>query len=147
MPVVLVSTEDPGRHDLPHAPGVLRVGPRAGTARRPRRARRLAALERVPADHGAFVEYDGGATRRRSRPGTLAVQVVDELGHDGLAYTPDAEEAVRRVDEGEASVAYLLRPTRIEDVFAAARRGEVLPQKTTFFYPKLLSGLLFHPLD
>ena len=51
------------------------------------------------------------------------------------------------MDEGEASVAYLLRPTRIEDVFAAARRGEVLPQKTTFFYPKLLSGLLFHPLD
>ena len=80
-------------------------------------------------------------------PGTLAVQVVDELGHEGLAYTPDAQEAVRRVDEGEASVAYLLRPTRIEDVFAAARRGEVLPQKTTFFYPKLLSGLLFHPLD
>ena len=30
-----------------------------------------------------------------------------------------------------------------EDVFAAARRGEVMPQKTTYFYPKLVSGLLF----
>jgi uncharacterized protein (DUF1015 family) len=52
---------------------------------------------------------------------------------------------VRRVEDGEAGVAYLLRPTRIEDVFAAAGRGEVLPQKTTYFYPKLVSGLLFHP--
>jgi uncharacterized protein (DUF1015 family) len=39
-----------------------------------------------------------------------------------------------------------LRPTRIEDVFDYARRGEVLPQKTTYFFPKLISGLLFHPL-
>ena len=43
---------------------------------------------------------------------------------------------------GEA-VAYLLRPTRIGDVWAAARRGEVMPQKTTYFFPKLLTGLLF----
>ncbi len=48
--------------------------------------------------------------------------------------------------EGEVDVAYLMRPTRIEDVFAYARRGEVLPQKTTYFFPKLLSGLLFHPV-
>jgi uncharacterized protein (DUF1015 family) len=54
---------------------------------------------------------------------------------------------VRRVDAGEADVAFLLRPTRIEDVFERARRGEVLPQKTTYFFPKLLSGLLFHPLE
>ena len=34
----------------------------------------------------------------------------------------------------------------LEDVFAHARRGEVLPQKTTYFFPKLISGLLVHPL-
>jgi len=146
MPVVLVSTEDPGVTIFPtHRVFSGRAARWNGSSSEADEA--LAALERVPADHGAFVEYDGGARVVDPGPGTLAVQVVDELGHDGLAYTPDAEEAVRRVDEGEASVAYLLRPTRIEDVFAAARRGEVLPQKTTFFYPKLLSGLLFHPLD
>jgi uncharacterized protein (DUF1015 family) len=37
-----------------------------------------------------------------------------------------------------------VRPTRIEDVFRFAEAGETLPQKTTYFYPKLLSGLLFH---
>jgi uncharacterized protein (DUF1015 family) len=51
------------------------------------------------------------------------------------------------VDRGEAEAAFLLRPTRIEDVWEVARRGDVMPQKSTFFYPKLTSGLLFLPLD
>ena len=89
----------------------------------------------------------GGAAIVRGEPGMLDVQLVDTLGHDGISYTPDADEALRRVREGEAAVAYLMRPTRIEDVFAAARRGEVLPQKTTYFFPKLISGLSSSPCD
>ena len=76
----------------------------------------------------------------------LDVQLVDSLGHDGLSYTANEDEARRAVASGEAAVAYLMRPTRIEDVFERARRGEVMPQKTTYFFPKLTSGLLFHPL-
>jgi len=53
---------------------------------------------------------------------------------------------VARVDAGEYDGAFLLRATRIEDVFERARRGEVMPQKTTYFFPKLTSGLLFHPV-
>jgi uncharacterized protein (DUF1015 family) len=63
-----------------------------------------------------------------------------------VGYTAYVDEAIAAVDEGRAEAAFLLRPTRIEDVFAVAKRGEVLPQKTTYFYPKLVSGLLFHPL-
>ena len=63
----------------------------------------------------------------------------------GSAYTADLGEAVARVDAGEFDGAFLLRATRIEDVFERARRGEVMPQKTTYFFPKLTSGLLFHP--
>ncbi|MFL6017536.1 MAG: DUF1015 domain-containing protein, partial [Gaiellaceae bacterium] len=69
------------------------------------------------------------------------------LGLDGVAYTPRRDEAEAAVDRGEAEGAFILRPARIEDVFARARRGEVLPQKTTYFFPKLTSGLLFFPLD
>ena len=54
---------------------------------------------------------------------------------------------MRAVDEGDAAVAVLMRPTRIEDVFQVAARGETMPPKSTYFYPKLVSGLLFHPLD
>jgi uncharacterized protein (DUF1015 family) len=146
MMVVLVSTEDPGLTIFPtHRVFDGRTARWNGAATSVAEA--LAALERAPGDHAAFVEYDAaGARLVDPGPDRLAVQVVDELGHDGIAYTPDVGDAVRRVDEGAASVAYLLRPTRIEDVFRLARQGEVLPQKTTFFYPKLLSGLLFHPL-
>jgi uncharacterized protein (DUF1015 family) len=83
----------------------------------------------------------------RGEPGELDVELVDRFGHDGISYTPDWREAVERIDTGSADVAFLLRPTRIEDVFARARRGEVMPPKTTYFFPKLLSGLLFHPLE
>jgi uncharacterized protein (DUF1015 family) len=73
-------------------------------------------------------------------------QVVEAFAPQGVTYTPLRDEAVAAVDRGEAEGAFLLRPTRIEDVFAAARRGEVMPQKTTYFFPKLTSGLLLYPL-
>ncbi len=76
----------------------------------------------------------------------LDPEVVDELAPQGVTYTPDAAEAVAAVDRGEAEAAFLLRPTRIEDVWEIAGRGGVMPQKSTFFYPKLTSGLLFFPL-
>jgi uncharacterized protein (DUF1015 family) len=77
----------------------------------------------------------------------LDVDIVERIAPEGVTYTPQRAEAVATVDRGEAEAAFLLRPTRIEDVWAAARRGETMPQKSTYFYPKLTSGLLFHPLD
>jgi uncharacterized protein (DUF1015 family) len=77
----------------------------------------------------------------------LDVEVVDELAPQGVTYTPRRDEAVATVDRGEAEAAFLLRPTRIEDVWEIARRGETMPQKSTYFFPKLTSGLLLHPLD
>ena len=64
----------------------------------------------------------------------------------GVDATLLSEEAEAAVDCGEAEAALLVRPTPIEAVFERARRGEVLPQKTTYFFPKLTSGLLFYPL-
>jgi uncharacterized protein (DUF1015 family) len=107
----------------------------------------LARLAELPRDHPAVVVYDGKPYLvQRREPGVLDVQFVDRLGHDGISYTPDAGEAVRRVDSGAAALAVLLRPPLIDEVRAVAERGEVLPQKSTYFYPKLLSGLLFQPV-
>jgi len=77
----------------------------------------------------------------------LDVEIVEGIAPSGVTYTPRREDAVATVDRGEAEAAFLLRPTRIEDVWEVARRGETMPQKSTYFYPKLTSGLLFHPLD
>jgi uncharacterized protein (DUF1015 family) len=77
----------------------------------------------------------------------LDVEIVEHIAPEGVTYTPQRAEAVATVNRGDAEAAFLLRPTRIEDVWAVARRGETMPQKSTYFYPKLTSGLLFHPLD
>jgi uncharacterized protein (DUF1015 family) len=77
----------------------------------------------------------------------LDVEIVEQIAPKGVTYTPQRDDAVATVDRGDAEAAFLLRPTRIEDVWAVARRGETMPQKSTYFYPKLTSGLLFHPLD
>jgi uncharacterized protein (DUF1015 family) len=77
----------------------------------------------------------------------LDPEIVDALKPEGVTYTPQRREAVAAVDRGDAEAAFLLRPTRIEDVWEVAGRGDVMPQKSTFFYPKLTSGLLLHPLD
>ena len=92
------------------------------------------------------VLYRGGGYELVEGDG-LDVEVVDALAPQVVSYTAQRAEAVAAVDRGDAEAAFLLRPTRIEDVFTRAREGRVLPQKTTYFFPKLTSGFLFQPLD
>jgi uncharacterized protein (DUF1015 family) len=113
--------------------------------------------ERINGAHGTPIEEPGdvlpGVVMYRDgkyellKGDGLDVEIVERIVADGVTYTPERAEAVATVDRGDAEAAFLLRPTRIEDVWAVARRGETMPQKSTYFYPKLTSGLLFHPLD
>ncbi len=57
-------------------------------------------------------------------------------------YTPYADKVIEAVDQGKAQLGVLLNPTRVEDVLAVADAGERMPQKSTDFYPKLLTGLV-----
>ena len=147
--VVLVSKTDPGLMIFPtHRVFRTRPGPlwvsRAEQRSNPDRA--LVELRQLPYDTAAAVLYEGGRTDIVLGGDELDVAMVDRLGHEGLTYTSESGDAIAAVDAGDAALAVLLRPTRIEDVFAVAARGEVMPQKSTYFYPKLVSGLLFHPL-
>ncbi len=63
-----------------------------------------------------------------------------------IEYLRDPREAVARVQAG-ADVAFLIRPVRVQQVRDLAFAGEVMPQKSTDFYPKLLSGLTIYALD
>ncbi len=102
-------------------------------------------IDRPEGDLPGLVLYRQGQYELIDAEG-LDPEVVDRLAPQGVTYTPHADEAVAAVDRGDAEAAFLLRPTRIEDVWEIARRGDVMPQKSTFFYPKLTSGLLFLPL-
>ena len=146
---VLISLDDPGLMIFP-THRLFRDAPAEQLPteeRAPDPESALRALNELPRDRAAAVVYRGGkAEVAVDGEGELDVALVDRLGHEGISYTPDWREAVRAVDEGAAAVAVLMRPTRIEDVFAVAQRGETMPQKSTYFYPKLVSGLLFLPL-
>ena len=61
-----------------------------------------------------------------------------------VEYTADQEEAVRLARAGRYQAAFLIAPTTLPELQAVVRGGEVLPQKSTHFYPKLLDGLVFH---
>ena len=64
-----------------------------------------------------------------------------------LRYLRDADAALREARSGAVQAAFLLNPTPLEALRSCADVGEVLPQKSTYFFPKLASGLLFTPLD
>ena len=64
-----------------------------------------------------------------------------------LRYLRDAGEAVDQVRRGEADVAFLTNPVTMEQLREVAFAGDVMPQKSTDFFPKLLSGLTIYALD
>jgi uncharacterized protein (DUF1015 family) len=66
---------------------------------------------------------------------------------ENISYVRDAGEAISRVRGGGANVAFLMNPVRMEQVRDIAFAGEVLPQKSTDFYPKMLTGLTIYALD
>jgi len=64
-----------------------------------------------------------------------------------IGYTPDAGEALTALRERRAELALLLNPTKVEQVLAVADAEDAMPQKSTYFYPKLPTGLVLHPFD
>ncbi|MCE5313646.1 MAG: DUF1015 domain-containing protein [Armatimonadota bacterium] len=64
-----------------------------------------------------------------------------------IIYTRDAQEAMTLVDSGEKQIAFLLNNIEVKSVLDIAAAGEKMPQKATYFYPKLLSGLVLRKMD
>jgi len=64
-----------------------------------------------------------------------------------LTYSRDVEGVLNRVATGAAQAGFLLRPPEVRDVVEVARAGKVMPQKSTYFFPKPASGIVFNPLD
>jgi uncharacterized protein (DUF1015 family) len=75
-------------------------------------------------------------------------EVLDEIVPPGtLRFTPEVEEAVAAVRSGEAVASYLLPPTTPDRIRKVVERGERLPQKSTYFWPKPRTGVVLMPLD
>ena len=71
----------------------------------------------------------------------------DDISHlRGLGYARDDREALDKVERGEYDAAFFMRATPVEEVREVAAAGESMPPKSTYFFPKLLTGMLFNPL-
>jgi len=110
---------------------------------------------RSEADMDAFLP-DRSAAYRRLDVSILHHLIIDKLlgikmeTHKlglNIEYIKDAEEADKRVHDGVAEVVFFMNPTKVSDVRDVASAGERMPQKATYFYPKLITGLVMHKID
>jgi uncharacterized protein (DUF1015 family) len=129
---ILVSSRAPGLEIFPTHRIVQAVGDVPG--------------EEVEAPGDGVTLYRDGRYVRVRTDDDFGPRVVESFAPEGVSYTAYADEAIAAVDRGDAAAAFLLQPVTPEQVAAFADAGEVMPQKSTFFFPKLTSGLLFHPV-
>jgi uncharacterized protein (DUF1015 family) len=122
---------------LPGGEGYLLLGNPGPIAERMRSERTSTAVRRLDLAvlHASILED------------RLGIDPAAVAGGERLIYTRDAAEAIARATSGEVSAAFLVRPTRLRELAEVAGVADVMPQKSTYFYPKLLTGMVFNPLE
>jgi uncharacterized protein (DUF1015 family) len=99
----------------------------------------------MPAEHStAWRSLDVSVLQKLILENLLGIDKGALADGDAIKYTRDAQEAVQAVDEGRCQMAFLMNPTLIAEVTQVAGSGEKMPQKSTFFYPKLITGLVIN---
>ncbi|NIO11225.1 MAG: DUF1015 family protein [Deltaproteobacteria bacterium] len=77
----------------------------------------------------------------------LGLSAERQVLGDTMSYPQDEEAALKEVEKGEYKAAFILGPPRAQEILDIALGGEKMPQKSTYFYPKLLSGLVINKID
>jgi len=104
-----------------------------------------------PATLDALLPADHAPVWRRLDVNVLHHVALPAIGYemtpDSIEFTEDYRRAVEAVRSGRWPLAFLMNATPIDQVLAVADAGELMPQKSTFFYPKLATGMVMYPLD
>jgi uncharacterized protein (DUF1015 family) len=77
----------------------------------------------------------------------LGISLDAQIKKTNLTYLQDPAQGVRDLERGAGQVLFVMNPTPVAQVREVAEVGEVMPQKSTYFYPKILTGLAIHTLD
>ena len=91
--------------------------------------------------------FSGNGPLERLKVNVLHTGILKEILHfreEEISFIQDSHELIHCVHEGTADCAFLLPPTTTGEVKEVADNGLDMPPKSTFFYPKILTGLLFH---
>jgi uncharacterized protein (DUF1015 family) len=106
-----------------------------------------ALLGRQLGDHsGPYRRLSAAILEKLFLTGAVGLTTDDIAAKRGLGYTPSAEEAIGKLQAGEYDAAFFLGSTPVELVREVAAAGETMPPKSTYFFPKLLTGIVFNPL-
>ncbi|MGZ5356095.1 MAG: DUF1015 domain-containing protein, partial [Solirubrobacterales bacterium] len=95
----------------------------------------------------AYRRLDAAALEELFLKRALGLSADDIAAKKGLGYTPSTEEALGKIKGGDYDAGFFLRPTPVDQVRAVAAAGETMPPKSTYFFPKLLTGIVFNPLS
>ncbi len=107
----------------------------------------LAASHVADGHSEAYQELDVAILQALVLERTLGISASDIAAEKHITYFKDTADAFRRLEAGEFQVGFFMNPTGLDQVCQVAFGGERMPQKTTFFYPKLPTGLVFHDLQ
>lgn len=133
----------------PPGEGILQLGyfdGRGGRALRLTLRDQAIADAALPGHSDAYRHLDTGVLETLLLKNALGYSDDDIAHFNGLFYARDTAEALAMVRSGDFDAAFLMRPTPVGQVRDVAAAGENMPPKSTYFYPKLLTGLLFNPL-
>jgi uncharacterized protein (DUF1015 family) len=142
--------------DGPRAAAVLRDKGKSGTTLLAVTANRAFLLGKLRAGAAASMlsglspqqqQLDVAQLHKCLLEGILKLSEESIREQRNLSYVRDADEALGQVRSGKADIAFLMNPCRVQQVRDVAFAGEVMPQKSTDFYPKLLSGLTIYALE
>jgi uncharacterized protein (DUF1015 family) len=103
--------------------------------------------ERLSAFSAAQRELDVLVLHKLLLEGVMEMTEESIRNQENIQYVRDPAEAIARVHTGEAQIAFLMNPVKIAQMSAVALAGEVMPQKSTDFFPKLLSGMTFYSVE
>lgn len=77
----------------------------------------------------------------------LSIGEQERRNQDHLAYSRDEDWVVDKIDAGEYQIGFFLNPTRVQEIVDVATAKDKMPQKSTYFYPKLITGLVINNMD
>ncbi|MBO5252343.1 MAG: DUF1015 domain-containing protein [Clostridia bacterium] len=103
--------------------------------------------ELLPEKSAASRELDVSVLHTLVLERILGIDKENMANQKNLTYTRSLDEALTSVADGESQCAFILNPTRVEEIGAVAAAGEKMPQKSTYFYPKLITGLVMNNLE
>jgi uncharacterized protein (DUF1015 family) len=105
-------------------------------------------MQRLAGDLSApLQELDASVLHRLILDHILGIKPEDQIKEGAITYSQDEEKVLEALDKEDYMAAFILNPTQPEEILAVTGAGEKMPQKTTYFYPKLIDGLVINKLD